>query len=77
MNLIDTEKYTFANIGVYHPDLFQACRPGRFSLLDVYRSTIAADKLTGELFTGVWDNIGTPEELQALTQRISRSPMKM
>jgi MurNAc alpha-1-phosphate uridylyltransferase len=59
-------KLTFSGIGVYHPRLFDGCRPGKFSVVPLLRAAMRDHLVTGELFTGAWDDIGTPERLEAL-----------
>jgi len=59
-------KHTFSGIGVYHPRLFDGCRPGKFSVVPLLRAAMRDHLVTGELFTGAWDDIGTPERLEAL-----------
>jgi len=61
------KKLTFANIGVYHPNLFVDCQPGKFRLGDLLREAIRNKQVTGEYYSGVWHNLGTPEQLQAVT----------
>lgn len=61
--------YTFASIGVYHPDLFAGCKPGRFRLTEVLLPAILNARVSGELYTGLWENIGTEADLAALNQR--------
>lgn len=57
---------TFASFGIYHPDLFAHCSPGFFRLTEVLLPAIEKKLVTGEIFTGKWHNIGTPEQWQAL-----------
>lgn len=59
-------KFTFANIGIYHPDLFKDCHPGTFPLVNLLRPAITQDKVTGEHYQGEWVNVGTPEEWEKL-----------
>ncbi len=59
-------RYTYSGIGIYHPDLFAGCAPGKFPLLPLLRRAIAARQLTGELHAGRWYDIGTVERLNAL-----------
>lgn len=56
-------KYTFAGIGIYHPDLF-ANSPGEiFRLPNVLEPAITKEQVSGELYTGIWTDVGTVERL--------------
>jgi N-acetyl-alpha-D-muramate 1-phosphate uridylyltransferase len=59
-------RHTYSGIGVYRPELFAGCEPGRFPLLPLLRRAIAAGRLEGQLHTGAWHDVGTPERLAAL-----------
>lgn len=59
-------RYTFSGIGVYKPELFSGCRAGAFPLAPLLKRAADEKQVTGELFTGVWSDIGTPERLQAV-----------
>lgn len=67
--LSEDNRFTFGNIGIYHPDLFRACQHGYFPLVNVLRPAIASGFVTGELFKGLWHNIGTSEDLHQLNLR--------
>lgn len=56
-------KYTFGNISVLHPALFQGCELKRFPLREVFMKAIAAQKMTGEIYHGPWYNVGNPSQL--------------
>lgn len=64
-----TPKLTFANIGVFRPELFlgnqksQKENRKKFPLRDLLLPAIANQQITGEYFNGMWYNIGTPNEL--------------
>ncbi len=60
------DKLTFSGIGVYHPRLFDACTPGKFSVVPLLRSTMENHLVTGEIYKGVWEDIGTLERLEAV-----------
>jgi N-acetyl-alpha-D-muramate 1-phosphate uridylyltransferase len=64
-------RYTYANIGVFHPLLFEGVEVNKVLKLFpwMYRYADMA-KITGELFFGEWDNIGTPEQLAGLERRL-------
>lgn len=56
--------YTYANVGLFDPRLFEQCKPDYFKLTDLLFPAIDAKKITGEIYHGLWYNIGTPEDLQ-------------
>ncbi len=58
-------KFTFASVGIYHPDLFEN-KSGTFPLSSLLYEYIAEKKITGEYYKGLWFNIGTPTELERL-----------
>lgn len=60
------ERLTYSGIAILHPDLFTGCQPGRFPLAPLLRAAMARGAVTGELFTGLWSDVGTPERLAAL-----------
>jgi MurNAc alpha-1-phosphate uridylyltransferase len=64
-------RYTFGGIGVYRPELFKDCVPGRFPLAPLLRSAMALGSVSGELHQGMWMDIGTMERLQAFDHYLS------
>ena len=65
-------RYTFSGIGVYHPELFSDSQPGRFPLAPLLRAAADKNQVTGELYTGVWRDIGTPERLAEIQESRSK-----
>jgi N-acetyl-alpha-D-muramate 1-phosphate uridylyltransferase len=59
-------RLTYSGIGVFRPELFAGCSPGRFPLLPLLRAAIAAERLSGERFDGAWTDVGTAERLASL-----------
>jgi len=59
-------KFTFSGIGYYHPQLFKNLEQGKQPLAPLLRKTMRENKISGELFTGDWRDIGTPERLAVL-----------
>jgi len=57
---------TFAGISVLDPQLFADARPGRFPLAPLLRAAAAQGAVTGEEYSGMWTDVGTPERLRAL-----------
>ncbi len=56
-------KLTFAGIGVYRPELFAGTHPTRFALAPLLVAAASRGAVSGELFTGQWLDVGTPERL--------------
>ena len=67
----DTDRLTYANVGIFRPEAFAGCEPGRFPLLQVLRRAIAARAARGELHRGEWCDVGTPERLAGLEARLA------
>lgn len=57
------QRLTFSGIGIYHPHLFNECRPGAFRLAPLLFAAINTGNISGEHYTGVWHDIGSPERL--------------
>ncbi|MDO9161609.1 MAG: nucleotidyltransferase family protein [Methylococcaceae bacterium] len=62
----DTNKFTFSGIGLYHPDLFRHIPAGIHKLLPLLLKGIACGGVSGQVHTGFWMDIGTPQRLQEL-----------
>jgi MurNAc alpha-1-phosphate uridylyltransferase len=60
------KQYTFGCIAVYRPDFFAGCRDGAFPLKPLLLRSMAASRCSAELYTGQWEDVGTPARLQAL-----------
>lgn len=59
------EKLTFSGIGVYHPALFAEINPDKpLKLRPVLNQAMRQNKISGERFGGLWQDIGTPQRLQ-------------
>jgi len=62
-------RYTFANIGVYRPEMFRQIPAGNYAKLGpLLRELIDQGRIGGELYRGDWHNVGTPEQLAQLNQ---------
>lgn len=62
---------TYANISLFHDSLFDDVAPGtRLALFPWAYRLVEAGRVTGERFTGAWDNVGTPSQLAALDRRL-------
>jgi len=63
-------KYTFSGIGYYHPALFDGLPKGKLALAPILRKAMHSNKVSGELFSGEWHDIGTPERLAQLDSEL-------
>jgi N-acetyl-alpha-D-muramate 1-phosphate uridylyltransferase len=61
----DDQTFTFGNIGVYRPELFDGLSAERFRLGDLLKKEILLENISGEHYQGGWFNIGSPEELSS------------
>ncbi len=66
-------RLTYGNIAVFHPTLFADVAPGTcLKLFPWAYRYVDAGRVSGERFAGVWENIGTPQQLEDLDRRLSR-----
>jgi MurNAc alpha-1-phosphate uridylyltransferase len=66
----DTDRYTYSGVGVYRPEFFGGCTPGRFPLLPLLNRAIAAAAVRGQVHRGEWCDVGTVERLASLDARL-------
>jgi N-acetyl-alpha-D-muramate 1-phosphate uridylyltransferase len=67
------EKRTYGGISVFHPRCFDGVAPGiHLKIFPWAYGMVDAGRVTGELFRGEWDNVGTAEQLAELERRLSR-----
>lgn len=68
-------RYTYSTIGLYHRALFEApwcdippCNPQgiRAALAPLLRRAMDAGRVSAQLYTGAWTDVGTPERLAQL-----------
>jgi MurNAc alpha-1-phosphate uridylyltransferase len=65
--------WTFANIGVYRPEIFDGIEPGSHAKLGpLLRQLIGQGRVGGEVYEGDWTNVGTVEQLEALNRPAAR-----
>jgi N-acetyl-alpha-D-muramate 1-phosphate uridylyltransferase len=56
-------RYIFSGIACYRPEAFHRCRIGRYSIVPLLRDLTAKNLATGELYHGLWVDIGCNERL--------------
>jgi MurNAc alpha-1-phosphate uridylyltransferase len=64
------DQYTFSGVSIIHPDLFGGCSAGVFKLAPLLKQAMDVSKVTGQLYSGYWLDVGTPERLTALEQHL-------
>lgn len=60
---------TYSGLGVYDPGLFSQLERAKQPLKPLLDKAIHCGKLSGELYAGIWEDVGTPERLTALNER--------
>jgi MurNAc alpha-1-phosphate uridylyltransferase len=63
-----TTRYTFAGIAAYRPIFFDGCTDGAFPLKPLLLRSIEAGRCGGELYDGLWEDVGTPQRLERLNR---------
>ncbi len=62
-----TPAYTYSTIGLYRPAMVEGIQPGeKAALRPCLERAIDAGRLSGQLYTGPWVDVGTPERLSQL-----------
>jgi MurNAc alpha-1-phosphate uridylyltransferase len=61
---------TYAGMGIYSSALLRGLTPGKVALRPYLDSAIDRRALGGEFYPGNWEDVGTPERLQALDQAL-------
>lgn len=59
-------QYTYSGIAMYRPLFFAGCTDGVFPLKPLLLRSMAAKRCSAELYSGLWEDVGTPERLQSL-----------
>jgi MurNAc alpha-1-phosphate uridylyltransferase len=71
-----TNRFTYSGISVMHPQLFNGLVDGKHTMKPFLLEAIAKQQLTGEHYAGVWQDIGTPERLQAASAPLSQRGLR-
>jgi MurNAc alpha-1-phosphate uridylyltransferase len=61
--LSNHKRYTYSGIAYYRPEAFLASEIGRYSVVSLLRDLVDRNLATGELYQGVWVDIGSSERL--------------
>lgn len=67
-----TLRWTFSGIGLYRPELFASVKPGaKAQIATLLRPAMARGQVSGEVYRGVWHDVGTPRRLAELNQPLA------
>lgn len=71
-------RFTFAGISLLHPDIIGHYPEARykFPLAEALRYAIAQQKVSGQVYTGHWSDVGTPERLAELNKYLESALKK-
>jgi N-acetyl-alpha-D-muramate 1-phosphate uridylyltransferase len=59
-------RYTFSGVAVYRDVFFAGCTDGAYPLKPLLLRSMVAKRCSAQLYTGLWEDVGTPERLRAL-----------
>jgi len=62
------QRFTFAGIALYRRAMFAACADGVRPLKPLLVAAMERDRCTGEIYQGLWEDVGTPARLAALNR---------
>jgi N-acetyl-alpha-D-muramate 1-phosphate uridylyltransferase len=60
------ELFTFGCIAVYRSAFFADAQDGVFPMMPLWQRSMAAGLCSAQLYTGTWEDVGTPQRLAAL-----------
>ncbi len=60
------EQFTFSGIAVFREQFFENCVDGAFPLKPLLVRSMVAGRCSAELYSGIWEDVGTAQRLQAL-----------
>lgn len=62
------ELWTFSGVAYYNPKIFEHINLEKAALAPLLRSLIEQQQVSGEVFEGVWKDIGTPQRLREIDE---------
>lgn len=68
----DLPFYTYSGMAFLSPNMLLECAPdpSQVKIAPMVRTAIAQQKVSGEVYHGVWSDVGTPERLALLEQQL-------
>ncbi|HVK56681.1 MAG TPA: nucleotidyltransferase family protein, partial [Burkholderiales bacterium] len=69
---------TYANIGIFHPQLFDGMpRNTKLRLFPPMFDYVRAGRVTAEQYHGCWFNVGTPDHLAELDRLLKEEALTL
>jgi MurNAc alpha-1-phosphate uridylyltransferase len=65
----ESPEYLYSGIAIYHPKILKGAKVEKFSIVPRLKQAISEKKVEGILYSGEWDDVGTPERLGALREK--------
>ena len=65
-------RVTYAGLSVMSPELFEGIKPGKAALRPLLDTAITEARLSGQLWSGRWSDVGTPERLRELENKLNQ-----
>ena len=65
-------RVTYAGLSVMRPELFDGVRPGKAALRPLLDTAITQARLSAQLWSGLWSDVGTPARLRALENKLDQ-----
>ena len=65
-------RVTYAGLSVMSPELFEGTKPGKVALRPLLDTAITEDRLSGQLWSGLWSDVGTPARLRELEHELDQ-----
>ena len=62
----ENQDLTYSGMAFYRPEMFENSDDGRFSVVPLMRAAADRGQLDGSVYEGMWEDVGTPERLEAL-----------
>ena len=69
-------KLTYSGIGIFYPHFFENCNPGQAPLAPLLHKSAQEKRLSGQHFTGLWYDIGTPARLKEINENLVNQESK-
>ena len=65
-------RVTYAGLSVMSPQLFEGMKPGKSALRPLLDTAIIEARLSAQLWSGLWSDVGTPARLRELENKLNQ-----